>query len=508
MIGHREMSVDDYLAILRRRLWWIVIPAILGPIISYGVSLTLPDRYTSQTLVLVEQQKVPESYVRSIVNDELNERLGTMKEQILSRTRLQPIIERHELWKSEWKTAPMEDLVGRLRMGIAITPIKSVNTSRRAELPGFFISVTMDNARRTQQICTEITSMFMEENLRLREQRAVGTTEFLSKQLDESKRKLDEQDARLAVFKRRYIAQMPGQEQANMNILMGLTTQLEAVTQLVNRTQQDKTYMESLLAQQLAAWQASQAGNNPQTMEQQLVALRNQLITVEGRYTADHPDVIKLRNDIAQLEKKVAEAATAAKETQKEKEQTAASSESLQIQQLRNQIRMAQQIIREKTRDQERIQEQIKIYQSRVQLSPVVEQEFKEITRDYQTALEFYNDLLRKKTESEMATELERRQQGEQFRVMDPANLPETPTFPNRPLFALGGLGGGLTLGLGIVLLLEMRDKSIRTDRDVEFFLGVPTLGLVPMVGEGNGQRAWFWKRPGKQSNQTGHTEV
>jgi capsular polysaccharide biosynthesis protein len=137
-----------------------------------------------------------------------------------------------------------------------------------------------------------------------------------------------------------------------------------------------------------------------------------------------------------------------------------------------------------------------------------VEQQFKELTRDYQTALDFYNSLLSKKTESEMATELERRQQGEQFRVMDPANLPEKPTFPNRPLFAAGGLGGGLALGLGIALLLELRDKSIRSDRDVEFFLGVPALGLVPIVGEGNGQRAWFWKRPGKQSSQTANTEV
>jgi polysaccharide chain length determinant protein (PEP-CTERM system associated) len=500
------MSVDDYLGILRRRMWWIVIPAVLGPMIAYGVSLALPNRYTSQTLVLVEQQKVPETYVRSIVNDQLNQRLGTMKEQILSRTRLQPIVERHELWKGEWKTAPMEELVARLRKGIAITPVKPVTTTRKEELPGFFISVTMDNARLTQQVCTEITSMFMEENLRLREQRAVGTTEFLSKQLDEAKRKLDEQDGRLAAFKRRYMAQMPGQEQANMNILMGLNTQLEAVTQLLNRTQQDKTYLESQLTIQLSNWQSSQAGNNPQTLEQQLVTLRNQLITLEGRYTGSHPDIVKLKNDIAQLEKKIAEGTSAANDREKEKKATASASEPPQIQQLRNQIRLAEQIIKEKTRDQERIQDQIKVYQARVQLSPVVEQEFKEITRDYQTALEFYNDLLKKKTESEMATELERRQQGEQFRVMDPANLPETPSFPNRPLFAAGGLAGGLALGLGIVLLLEMGDKSIRTDRDVEFFLGVPTLGLVPTVGEGNGHKAWFWKRP--KVSQAAHKEA
>jgi capsular polysaccharide biosynthesis protein len=133
-------------------------------------------------------------------------------------------------------------------------------------------------------------------------------------------------------------------------------------------------------------------------------------------------------------------------------------------------------------------------------LSPVVEQQYKELTRDYQTALDFHNDLLSKKTQSEMATDLERRQQGEQFRVMDPANLPERPSFPNRPLFALGGLGGGLALGLGLALVLEMRDKSLRNERDVEFYLQLPTLALLPSVQSGNGKQNRFWKRVKKSA--------
>jgi polysaccharide chain length determinant protein (PEP-CTERM system associated) len=497
MLGNRELTIDDYLAILRRRRWPILIPALLGPLVAFSVSLGLHSQYTSGTLVLVEQQKVPESYVRSVVTDALNQRLATMQEQILSRTRLQPIIEKFGLYKQDAGRVPMEDLVDRLRKAIKISAVQAmVGTRSEAGLPGFTISFTADDPRLAQQICGEITSMFMEENLRVREQRAEGTTQFLTKQLEEAKRKLDQQDARLAAFKQRYLGQLPGQEQTNMNLLMGLNTQLEAVTQLLNRTQQDKTYMESLLAQQVAAWQASQTpNNNPDALEAQLTTLQSQLVTLEARYTPDHPDVIKAKNDIAQLKKKIDETAAAAKNKPAEEVHTTKLIEPPQIQQLRNQIHVAEQTLREKSQEQERLHEQIKTYQARVQLSPVVEEQYKEVTRDYQTALDFYNELLAKKTQSEMATDLERRQQGEQFRVMDPPNLPEKASFPNRPLFAAGGLGGGLALGFSLALLLEMRDKSLRNERDVEFYLQLPTLARVPSIGEENGKKARFWKR-------------
>jgi uncharacterized protein involved in exopolysaccharide biosynthesis len=195
-----------------------------------------------------------------------------------------------------------------------------------------------------------------------------------------------------------------------------------------------------------------------------------------------------LKTTIEQLKKKVRESAPAPKDKRAPKTQENSLPEPLQIQQLRNQIRSYQSAIQERTREQERLQGQIKLYQSRVQLSPAIEQQYRQVTRDYQTALDFYNDLLKKKNQSEMATNLERRQEGEQFKVMDPANLPEKPSFPNRPMFAAAGFGGGLALGLGLTLLLELRDKSLRTERDIQFFLRLPTLAMVPSVGNANGR--------------------
>lgn len=484
MIGHRQLTFDDYWAILRRRRWVLMVPAVLGAALAYLISLILPNQYTSQTLVLVTQPTVPESYVKPVVTEDLSQRLTTMQEQILSRSRLEPIIQRFGLYKNEINRVPMEDLVNRLRKTIQVTPIEPMAETRARDLPGFYVNVTANEARLAQQICAEVTSMFMEENLRLRQEQAEDTTQFLSKQLEDAKVKLDEQDGKLAVFKRRYIGELPEDGQTNLSLLTGLNTQLDAANQALARAQQDKSFAESMLSQQLAAWQASQAGQSPETLEKELSDLQNQLVRLQASYTDDYPDVVKLKNDIAQLKKKIAaNDAQSPLEAQKPKEKP--SVEPAQIVQLRAQIHQYEQIIHEKSARQEEIQQEIKLYQGRIQLSPMVEQQYKELTRDYQTALDLYNDLLRKRSQSAMATDLERRQQSEQFRVLDPASLPQKPSFPNRRLFAFGGLGGGLALGICIAFVLEMRDTTLRSERDVEFFLKVPTLAMVPSVNLG-----------------------
>jgi polysaccharide chain length determinant protein (PEP-CTERM system associated) len=502
MLGHRQLSFDDYIAILRRRKWVIVIPTVLGPLLAYGISLKLPSRYTSQTLVLVEQQQVPATVVKPAVTDELSIRLSAMEELILSRTRLQPLIEKYGLYRGDIGQVPMEELVERMRDAIVVTPVKSVVSTKEGDVPGFYLRFTAASPRVAQQVCAELTSMFVAENLRVREQSAQGTTSFLDAQLAEAKRKLDEQDARLAEFKRKNIGALPEATQTNLNILTVLNTQLDAATQGLNRAQQDKAYTESLLAQQLDSWRASRGGTapRPEADQQRLAAMESALRELEARYTSDHPDVLKLKSTIEQLKGRIREAAENRQPAENVPE--ASGPEPPQILQLRSQLHAYEEAIRQYKREQERLKGQIGLYQSRIQLSPVVEQEFKMITRDYQTALDFYNDLLKKRSQSEMATDLERRQQGQQFRVMDPASLPEEPSFPNRPLFAAGGLGLGVGLGLGLALLLEFLDKSIRTEADVQFYLKVPTLALVPTVDRENGRRVRFWKRGNRQKEQ------
>lgn len=485
MLGHRELELDDYLAIARRRKWWIIVPTLVAPLIAFGVSLFLPEKWISQTMVLVEQQKVPDNYVKPVLSEDLDARLATMKEQILSRTRLQPIIERFDLYAG--KALPMEDRLVQMRKDVTVTPMRS-QIARTGGLPGFYIGYTAPSARVAQQVCSEITSMFLSENLKAREQSAQGTTDFLTTQLDDAKRSLDEQDAKLAEFQRKYIGQLPGQEQTNLNMLTTLNTQLDAATQALNRLQQDRTYADTMLNQQLAAWHTVKGAPlaDADVLQKQLQDLETRLADLKTRYTDSWPEVISVQQKIAALRTMMASRPEAAPPTATEASST---SEPKEVQQLRAQLRALDRAIADKKSEQQRIQQQISLYQGRIQLSPLVQEQFKKLTRDYQTALQFYNDLLAKKNQSEMATDLERRQQGEQFRVMDPPNLPEKPVFPNRPLFALGGLAAGLAIGLGIALLLEMRDKSVHSERDIEHFLKLPTLALLPTLHEGASSR-------------------
>ena len=476
----RELTAADYLAMLRRRRVLIVALAVIGAPLAYGVSRFLPDRYKSQTLVLVERPSVPEKIVQSLDTEDLSQRLSSMQQQILSRSRLEPIITQFGLFSNEVSKVPMEDLVARLQKAIEVNPILPMAETQSRQLPGFYVNVTLGNARTAQQVCTAVTSMFIEENLRLRQANSENTTQFLVNQLAEAKANLDEQDAKLAAFKSHYLGSLPDQEQMNLNLLGNQSSQLDAATQALARAQQDKFLAESMLTQQIAAWQATQTGRSPETLEQQLASMQTQLATLQSRYTDDYPDVIKAKNDIAALKKQIASSTTQKTATDGKIQKNAL--EPPQITQLRAQVHNLDQVIAEKVREQERIKEQIKLYQDRVQSSPAVEQQFKELTRGYQTALDSYNDLQKKRNEAEMYADLQRKQQGEQFRVLDPANLPDKPSFPNRPLFAAGGLAGGLALGLGIAFLLEMKDSSLKTERDVEFALRLPVLAMIPQI--------------------------
>jgi uncharacterized protein involved in exopolysaccharide biosynthesis len=281
-----------------------------------------------------------------------------------------------------------------------------------------------------------------------------------------------------------------------LKVLGALNSQLDANTQTVNRAQQDKSYTESLLSQQLAAWKSSQGSNNPQSLETQLSNLQSQLLSLQARYTEDHPDVIKTKADIKEVKKKLAEVNEAAAKGP-DANAKAGATEPPEIRQLRLQVHQYEEVLGQATREQKRIGDQIRMYQSRVSISPTVEEKYKLLTRDYETAQKFYTDLLAKKSTSEMATDMERRQQGEQMHLLNAANLPEAPSFPNRLLFAAGGLGAGLVIGMGLALWLELRDKSIRNEADVVASLQMPVLVSLPWVTEDiekNGNSK-FWGR-------------
>ena len=492
MMENRDLTLDDYLSMLRRRSKLILIPALLAPLVGFLISYAFTPKYTSQTLVLVEGQKVPEGYVQPVVTSDLAQRIATMQQQVLGRNRLQPIVEKRQGLFRGGKS--VDDVLEDVRASVTIEPvltdlsmIGNAGGKRKpgqgGGVPGFYVNFTTANPHDAQDVCNDLTSAILTEFQNSREQVAASTTDFLSRQLDEAKRNLDDQDAKLAVFKRQYVGQLPGDSDNNLKVLGALNSQLDANTQTINRAQQDKAYTESMLSQQLAAWKSTLGSTNPQSLETQLSNLQTQLLSLQARYTEDHPDVIKTKADIAEVKKKIAEVNDAAAKGP-DPSIKASATEPAEIRQLRLQVHQYDEVLGQATREQKRLGDQIHQYQSRVNISPDVEEKYKLLTRDYDTAQKFYADLLAKKSSSEMATDMEKRQQGEQMHLLNAANLPDSPSFPNRPLFAAGGLGAGLVIGMGLALWMELRDKSIRTEADVLASLQMPVLVSLPWVTE------------------------
>jgi protein tyrosine kinase modulator len=523
MIENRELTMDDYLAMLRRRLKVILIPALLAPLAGFLVSYAFAPKYTAQSLVLVEGQRVPDNYVKPVITSDFTQRIATLQQQVLSQNRLRPMVERLGITKPEEQSKVISGIQTNMMVQPVIAAITAGTPGKKGKpsansvpVPGFNVVYTDSNPNRSQQICNEMTSLILEENLRTRAEVAQGTTDFLTRQLEDAKRDLDQQDAKLAAFKRQYMGQLPGDADNNVRILMSMNTQLDASTQTLGRAQQDKAYTESMLAQQLAAWKSSQSTSNPQTLQQQLDALQSQLLQLQARYTPDHPDVIKTKADIAEVQKRLNQVnAAAANANATDTTNKSSAAEPPEIRQLRLQVHQYQNVIEQATSDQKRLQSQINLYQSRTAMSPGIEEQYKLLTRDYDNAQSFYRDLLTKKSSSEMATNMENQQQGEQMRILNPAGLPDSPSFPNRPLFAGGGLGAGLALGIVLAIWLEVRDKSIRTEKDAAVAMDLPLLVSVPWVGDGDqaagngdGHRRFWGHRDGPGPQDKERVEV
>ena len=478
MVRNGEIALADIKRVLRR-YWWI--PTVLSIVFAVAglvASLIVPKKYTSSTLVLIERPAVPTDLIRPVVTDDLNQRMASMKAQILSRSRLEMIVNKFNLYPELRAKAHMEDLVERLKTTVSVELIEPLAGSANREPPGFNVSVTFDNPQLAQQICQEISSMFMEQNAIIRVEKSDEATKFLTQQVDDAKQKLDEQDQKLAQFKTEHPFVLPDQQQTNLGLLNGLNTQLDATNQAMTRAQEDKALNETLLSQQETNWKASQVGErNPETLEQELTNLQDQLAVLLTKYTPEHPDVVKVKAQIEDLKKRMA-AAPANRPNSATSQ--AALREPPSIQQLRAKIKQGELNISDLTKRQSQIQDQIRSVTGRLQASPVVEQQLKELSRSYQAASEMYNELLKKRDNAAMATHLEHQQQGETFKVQDAPSLPSSPSFPKKSMFVGGGFGGGLIVALGILYLLALTDKAMYTERDVEITLKLPVLAAVP----------------------------
>ena len=494
MIANRVSKLDDRVA-KSRSLKVILVPALVAMLAGFLVSFALSPRYASKSLVLVERPTPPAGSSKPAGTASARDRMTTLQQQVLSRSRLQALVNRRSDLASGGKS--VDDVIDEIQSAVSVTEAPPLGSSaasssnpatKSGDAAGFYVSVTANNPHDAQQICSEITSMLLEENLKNNEQAAQGATDFFSRQLDQAKNNLDETDKKLAAFKGLYAGQLPSDVDSNLKVLGGLNSQLDAITWQLNRAQQDKSYAESVLAQQLAAWKSYRNSQNSESIEQQLAALKSQLITLQARYTEDHPDVIKLKGDIADLEAKQKEIISSS--DQKTADDNAnGKAEPPEILQLRQEIDQNETFIAKATREQKQLGQMIGAYQSRLTPSPKVEDEYKQLTRGNETAYKIYDSLLLKKSDSEIQTGLEYREQGEQMRLLDAATLPGSPSFPVRWKFAAYGLGAGLAFGIGIAIWLRLRDRAMRNEEsparlERPMLTPIPMSSPVPIEGQ------------------------
>jgi polysaccharide chain length determinant protein (PEP-CTERM system associated) len=487
---------EEYVAIVVRRRWWIVLPLFLTWLAVWGVSWLLPTTYTSDALISAEQEKVSDTYVMENVNVNLQNRLQSTTQKVLSYASLEKIIGQFKLYATPPRYSgffkpkdPVDQMRGDIKIELVGAP------GYRGEFFTFKIHYSADTPELAQQVNSELTSLFINENVRAQRQLSENTTAFLDSELADARTKMEQQEAEVSAFKAKHAGNLPGQLQSNVQILAGLQAQLASTQHALDTSKQQKIYLESLLQQYQSA-QASLGGDSSvistQALDKVLQDLRLQIQNLRTRYTDGHPDIVALKDKIAKTEalRKQNEAEIAS-HPQSGKSTNAIDfsvADGVQrgspttIMQLQSQLKANQLEIQNEQENAKALELQTAAYQARLNLTPETEQELSVVSRGYDEARFNYNSLLQKQTQSQLATSLGQQQQGQQFHIIDPPKLPDKPSAPNRFLISLVGLALGTVLGLGLATFLELTDVRFRQEKDLEGILPARMLVGIPRL--------------------------
>jgi polysaccharide chain length determinant protein (PEP-CTERM system associated) len=498
MLPGRIYTPDDIKGILWRGRWWILLPFALGLAMTPVIASYLPKLYRSETLLMVIPQRIPDSYVRSTVTDSVQDRLFSISDQILSRSRLERIIIDYGLYPEERRIETMEDVVGRMRLSIVVLP------------PGreqsFRVSYTSVDPATAQKVTARLASMFIEENIRERGNLAENTSVFLESQLEEAKVRLQEQEKKLEIYRRANTGELPSQLSTNLQGIQNGWMQVQNINESMNRAKERRLLIERELADLIPATpsaEGSESSTPPLSVvllpsEQPLAEAKARLEEYRLRYTPNHPDIRALERTIRELEQRVKNEALVPRtpDTRPTKEKLAqAAAYDRAVRDLRRQLDDIDRQLKGYEEEAERARSEIKSYQARVESVPTRESELVELTRDYDTLHTLYTGLLAKQEDSKLAANLERRQIGEQFRILDPASLPERPYNQRKRLTTMFSAAiGGVILGLLFIAFRELRDSSFKLEQDVLRTLDLPVLALVPVMASDHERRVQRWR--------------
>jgi polysaccharide chain length determinant protein (PEP-CTERM system associated) len=483
-------DLPHYLGIVRRRHMQFLVPLLLGWALVWGASWILPSRYRSGTLILVEQPTMPKDYVTPNVNDDLQDRLRSITQQILSRTRLLHIIDQLNLYSDSNGRLTADDKVERMRKDIGEIELVRDGEGR---VSSFYVSYSSHDPRLAQQVTSELTNLFISENLEVRQQQSEDTTKFLEGQLETARKTLSDQEEKIRNFKGQHVGELPAQVGSNLQILAGMQGQLQTEEDALNTAKQQRVYLETLVNQYRSLQGPAKAGDGAPmglpAIDQELEKLRAQLADLSAHYTDRHPDVRKVKEQIAKTEKMREQIVAGLNAKASDPNPAPATPDVSEVKdpssptvQLQGQLQANRVEIANRERSIAELQSKVTDYQARLNQEPVREQQLSDLTRGYEQSKANYDELLKKKNESAMATSMELLQQGERFRIIDPPSLPLKPDFPNRLKFCVIGLGLGLALGTVVAGAFEMLDDRIYDEKEMQKLLPVPVISEIPTL--------------------------
>ncbi len=477
----RGAGLDRVRAIWARRKWLGIVVFALPLTALVAMITALPDLYESTALVMVDRQQVPEAFVRSTVTSDLEIRLNTISQEILSRSRLESLIARMGLYRDLRNRAQSDEAVNRMRRDIRLE-LKSAagGGGTRSATTAFALSYRGADPQTVAVVTNTLASFYIEENLKARERQATGTSEFLRVQLVEAKKRLDEQEARNSEMQRLFLGELPQQTQSNLAGLESLNAQLrmnnDAVVRLLERRDQ--------LAAQL---ELARAESGEETDDMRLARLRKELTMLRIKYTDLWPDIIRIKDEIARLEKQMAEP----KLKQDPKKPLPLTPQVLRVQE---QLQQAETELKLARAGEQRLKLGIQQFQVRLDNAPKREQEFLQATRDYQSTRELYQTLTKRFEEAQLAESMEQRQKGEQFRILDSAVPASEPTAPKRAKLLMVSLALALALGAGAIVLAEVLDTSFHSAAELRAYTTIPLLVNIPRIITEADARRQHWR--------------
>jgi polysaccharide chain length determinant protein (PEP-CTERM system associated) len=469
MNGIADFDISQILSGFYRRKTLIVCVTVVVFLLGVYLAAILPKVYQSSSLILVSPQRIPTSFVSSTITMDLGERMQSIIQEILSRTQLEKIVKEFNLYPG----GVMEDRVEVLRKAIGLG-------FRRNNV--FSLSFQSGNPETAKQVASRIASLFIEQNLQVREQQAMGTKNFINAEADRLRKELEEQELVVSQYRATNRFELPDQLDSNLRTLEQLRRELEGSNQRVAALQERKGVLQKqvvesdILGSDLLGGQLiGSTEGAPQNIQVQM--RKRELDALLKRYSAKHPDVVRVKKEIEYLEAELPDNGPA-------KPATAPMSSSVNPlkQVLQTQISDIDSEIQAMNGQRNQLRTQIGALQGRVDAAPMRGIELSKISRNYDITLRKYQDLLAKSLESELSENMEKKQKGEQFQILDPANFPLRPIRPNRPMVVLMGLLLGLGAGFGLAFLWDNLDTSFKRSDDVNAFVKVPLLATIPAL--------------------------